>query len=244
VIESSTDPSDGQLHHRLDQTLYRELARAQHEVLLLSPLITTQVTTTLRQIVRSSPAAWTVLTRLDPQAIAGRYLSTSGLLDLMNEGVEIRHAPRLHAKLYLADGFFGTIGSANLTGTGLGTGAVSNLELSVRLDGGALAEAWRQGRAWTAESTVLTEADIRLAEMAARRLPRSAPPGRSSDSARHPARSVAVGEGAVRRPRLGAVAPSVLVLQPWRPAAGLSARRPRAYLRPGDAHLLRDRRGH
>lgn len=103
-------------------------------VALASPFVSIGVAQQLAREATRSVATWSLLTRLDPFAVAGGYLSTDGLRLLLEAGVEVRNAPRLHAKVYLVDREFGIVGSANLTGSGLGGSPNANLELSHRLD--------------------------------------------------------------------------------------------------------------
>lgn len=115
-----------------ERELMDALRSASHRVSLASPFLSIRVAKQLADIANASTARRSLLTRLDAAAAAGGYLSTDGLRTLINAGVTIRHAPRLHAKVYLTDDRFGIVGSANLTGPGLGGFADPNLEMSVR----------------------------------------------------------------------------------------------------------------
>ncbi|MFC6715649.1 hypothetical protein [Branchiibius cervicis] len=107
-----------------------------------------------------------LITRLDAAAVAGGYLSVRGLQQLLEAGVEIRDVPRVHAKVFVIGGE-GFLGSANLTGAGLGTSALPNHELGVELDAELVAEARRTLLSWnsqpvTADDLVQLEADAKL----------------------------------------------------------------------------------
>lgn len=152
--------------------LMNALRAASDRVRLASPFISIRIAKELAGIARASTAAWTLITRLDAAAAAGGYLSTDGLRDLMNAGVAVRHAPRLHAKAYLADDTFGMIGSANLTGPGLGASANPNLELSLRLRPEDVVAARTRVDEWWTTSTAVSRLDIDDLDRRARDLPR------------------------------------------------------------------------
>jgi hypothetical protein len=153
--------------------LIHALGAASDEVLLASPFLSIRVAKQLAALAGKSAARWSLLTRLDAAAAAGGYLSTDGLRALVDAGVKIGHARRLHAKVYLADDAFGIIGSANLTGSGLGTSAEPNLEMSLRLDVSAAREARTQVNAWWRESVPVYRKDLDELDRRARELPRT-----------------------------------------------------------------------
>lgn len=149
------------------------LREASDRVRLASPFISIRIAKQLAVIASASTATWSLITRLDAAAAAGGYLSTDGLRALMDAGVVVRHARRLHAKAYLADEYFGMVGSANLTGPGLGASTDPNLELSLRLrPEDALAARTRVDEWWNA-STAVSREDIDDLDRRARDLPRA-----------------------------------------------------------------------
>lgn len=153
--------------------LMNALRVASDRVLLASPFISIRIAKQLAGIASVSTATWSLLTRLDAAAAAGGYLSTDGLRALMDAGVDVRHARRLHAKVYLADETFGMIGSANLTGPGLGASADPNLELSLRLRPEDAVAARARADGWWHTSTPVSRRDIDDLDRRARELPRA-----------------------------------------------------------------------
>lgn len=133
------------------------LEGADGPVLLTSPYLTHDVCAEVADAAKGSPHPFVLVTSLDPSAVANGYLSVKGLKCLLDAGVEVRHAARVHAKCFLV-GSRAMLGSANLTGAGLGSSTTPNRELGVVL----LAEEARQARraveAWPAR--VVTKADL------------------------------------------------------------------------------------
>ena len=70
---------------------------------------------------------------MDPSAVANGFLSVRGLHQLLDSGVTVRHVNRLHAGKYFVVGSRAMLGSANLTGAGLGTVANQNRELGIEV---------------------------------------------------------------------------------------------------------------
>lgn len=101
-------------------------------VLFSSPYLTYEVCRQLSDAARRSSQPFVLLTKLDPSAAANGFLSVQGLKLLLDAGVEIRHSVRLHAKCFIL-GSRAMIGSANLTGAGLGSSANPNQELGISL---------------------------------------------------------------------------------------------------------------
>lgn len=108
------------------------LASLDGQAFLASPYLSYDVCRDVSEAARSSQYSFVLLTTLDPSAVANGYLSVQGLRLLADAGVEVRHTERLHAKCFLL-GSRGIIGSANLTGAGLGSSASPNKELGVSL---------------------------------------------------------------------------------------------------------------
>lgn len=111
-----------------------------------------------------------MLTKLDPVAIAGGYLSVAGLKSMLRAGVSVRTHPRLHAKVYLADDF-GFVGSANLTSSGLGLTPHHNAELCISLAASDTAEAGQVFDEWWSVASEVDEAALLRAEELASALP-------------------------------------------------------------------------
>ncbi|MGW0249878.1 phospholipase D family protein [Nocardia goodfellowii] len=144
-------------------TSWIALASAKRDVFLASPYLTIDLASRLAERA-SSKVKWRFITCLNPVATANGYLSIEGLQRLLDAGVQIGHHPRLHAKAYIVDEDFGLVGSANLTGVGLGTHTTSNAELSVLLDGEAIQETRRILVSWWTDDLVDSD---RLAQLAA-----------------------------------------------------------------------------
>lgn len=116
-----------------NEWLHDALAHLDGDLLLTSPYLTTEVCQMIATSVRASNRRAVVVTCLDASAVAGGYLMVQGLKKLLDAGIEIRHVERLHAKCFIV-GSRAMLGSANLTGAGLGSSANSNRELGVTLD--------------------------------------------------------------------------------------------------------------
>lgn len=140
------------------------------EVRLASPFVSLPVATALAIRAEGSAARWSLLTDLDPAAVANGYLSPKGLRRLMDAGVAVRSHRSLHAKVYLAGGR-GIAGSGNLTYAGLGAGTNPNLEMYVELstDQSKAAQVALDG--WWAQSAEVDEAALRDVEDRARAVP-------------------------------------------------------------------------
>lgn len=124
---------------RAGEQLFPRLRKPSGEVTLCSPYLTTKVAEELAELAAQSDVDWYLLTNLDPRACANRVLSADGLDALLDAGVFICHCDELHAKAYVVGEDFAMVGSANLTGKGLGGNAQTswsgfpNSELSVVL---------------------------------------------------------------------------------------------------------------
>lgn len=156
-----------------DDVLLDAARSASNRVLLTSPFLSIRVARQLAEIAESSTASWSLLTRLDAAAAAGGYLSIDGLRALIDAGVSVRHTARLHAKVYLVDDDFALIGSANLTGPGLGSVVNPNMEMSVRLDSASIAPASTQVKQWWEGSVAVSRKDLDDLDRRARELPRT-----------------------------------------------------------------------
>ena len=171
----------------LDDELRRSVAAARERVDLCSPFVGHDTATWLAKAAKVSPAAWTLLTRLDAVSAAYGSLSLPGLRDLAAAGVQLLHAQRLHAKVFLTDTSTGFLGSGNLTGSGLGGQPRPNLELGVSLNPAQSAQAGTVLAAWRAAALPITAGMIDDCEREAAVLPVATPrpPGASdrSDSA-------------------------------------------------------------
>ncbi|MCV7496193.1 hypothetical protein M3B31_006730 [Micrococcus luteus] len=139
------------------------LAGVDGPVLLTSPYLGYDVCARIAVSAQASSHPFVLVTTLDPSAVVNGYLSVKGLGRLLDVGVEVRHAERVHAKCFLI-GSRAMLGSANLTGAGLGSSAAPNRELGVVLSPDDAEDARRAIEAWPAR--VITGAD--LADLLAR----------------------------------------------------------------------------
>ncbi|MGX5716797.1 hypothetical protein [Arthrobacter sp. MAHUQ-56] len=85
-------------------------------------------------------------------------MSLKGIESLVKSGVRVSHIPRLHAKTFLV-GSRGFIGSANLTGAGLGSSHTANFELGVELGVDQVAETRRVMSSWPANDVSQQDLD-------------------------------------------------------------------------------------
>lgn len=164
----------------LHTPLAAAVRRTKSRVDLCSPYLGAGTAVWLAAAARRSKADWTLLTVLDPVAAAYGSLSLDGLRGLLKEGVAVRHAAGLHAKVFLVDDAAGWAGSANLTAPGLGEALRPNLELTVALSPGQVAQASRVLRGWRAAAKQVTPAMLDECQAKAALVPvrTSAPPGR------------------------------------------------------------------
>lgn len=126
-------------------------------VLLTSPYLTYDACARIASTAQASLHPFVLVTTLDPSAVANGYLSVKGLGKLLESGVQVRHAERVHAKCFLV-GSRAMLGSANLTGAGLGSSAIPNRELGVLLSEDDAQDARRAVDAWPAR--VVTRTDL------------------------------------------------------------------------------------
>lgn len=97
---------------------------------------------------------------------------------MLNAGVEVRHVDRLHAKCFIL-GSRGMLGSANLTGAGLGSSVNANRELGVELDSSQIEEARKTISSWPFRS--VSNGDLDDLAVQAKKLPTPAPIVRGQD---------------------------------------------------------------
>ncbi|MGO2081166.1 hypothetical protein [Glutamicibacter arilaitensis] len=100
---------------------------------MTSPFISPEICELIVQGLSKSEATCVIYTKLDPSAVASGFLSVRGMRSLIDAGVEVRHVDRLHAKCF-AIGDNALVGSANLTGAGLGSSASANRGIGVELN--------------------------------------------------------------------------------------------------------------
>ena len=149
-------------------------------VILTSPFLSWDVCERIANAAGRSSESFTLFTALDASAVANGYLSVRGLQKLLDANVHLLHVERLHAKLFIA-GSRAMLGSANLTGAGLGTSVNANRELGVVLDDSQTKEALRQVNDWPARA--VTAQDLHdLLERSRRITAYSASEGRQLDS--------------------------------------------------------------
>ena len=156
--------SGGQIIPSAHQWLSEALATIDGDVLLTSPYLTTRVCRQVADSLAKSRFHGVVMTALDPSAVAGGYLTIQGLRDLLKAGIEVRHVERLHAKCFIV-GSQAMLGSANLTGPGLGLLAdKSNRELGVTLDASGREKASQEIVSWPARSITPHDLDELLTQ--------------------------------------------------------------------------------
>jgi hypothetical protein len=124
--------NEGLVHTIAADWLYKAIEDVGGEVLLASPFVSADVCRHLAAAAKESNFRWRLFTCLDPTAVANGYLSVEGLIELKQNGVNVSHVDRLHAKTFIVGGC-GFLGSANLTGAGLGSSKAANFELGVEL---------------------------------------------------------------------------------------------------------------
>ena len=113
--------------------LVEALAQIDGPALLTSPYLSFDACDLVARAATTSSFPFVLVTTLDPSAVANGYLTVEGLERLLAAGVEVRHTERLHAKCFMV-GSRAMLGSANLTGAGLGSSASPNREMGVELD--------------------------------------------------------------------------------------------------------------
>jgi hypothetical protein len=175
---------------KLEPTLRDALEHATATVRLCSPFISAYGSRWLRPATSGAGAAWELLTVLDPVSAAYGSLSITGLRELQRAGVELRHAPRVHAKIFVVDQRYVFIGSANLTASGLGVSAHSNKEMTVFLTSGQADLAIAILDDWWREATRVTASMLAECEQAAKAVPtRTSPPPDASAERRQQSRT-------------------------------------------------------
>ena len=155
--------SGGQIISSAHQWLSEALETIDGDVLLTSPYLTTRVCRQIADSLAKSRFHGVVITTLDPSAVAGGYLMIQGLRGLLKAGIEVRDVDRLHAKCFIV-GSQAMLGSANLTGPGLGLAAKSNRELGVTLDASGREKARQEIVSWPARSITPHDLDELLAK--------------------------------------------------------------------------------
>ncbi|MGP4032822.1 hypothetical protein [Pseudarthrobacter sp. 1C304] len=113
---------------------YEAIGDVDGDVFLASPFLSFDVCNRLARAAAPSDSSWQLFTCLGPSAVANGYLSIDGLRELKQSGVTLSHVERLHAKTFIV-GSRSFLGSANLTGAGLGSSKAANVELGVDLAG-------------------------------------------------------------------------------------------------------------
>ena len=163
----------GQTTTLAGHALFDALETATRDILLTSPYLSMGVASRLSQLASGSAARWRLLTSLDPSAAANGFLSVRGLRQLLDSGIEVASDLGLHAKVFLVDDAFALVGSANLTGSGLGLVPKPNLELSVRLRDSDVPAARSRTEQWWNAAVKVDEDQLTRLEEAAKQLPRA-----------------------------------------------------------------------
>ncbi|MFI7583437.1 phospholipase D-like domain-containing protein [Kocuria sp. M1N1S27] len=143
--------STGRLIDTAEEWFEVAIADPDGDVVLTSPYLAFDVCRRIAEAAQASGVSWTLVTMLDPSAVANGYLSVKGLRLMLDSGVEIRHVERLHAKCFIV-GHRAMLGSANLTGAGLGSSPTANRELGVELDQEQAASARAVIASWLART--------------------------------------------------------------------------------------------
>lgn len=159
--------NEGAVHSKAADWLFNAVQDTSGDVLLASPFLSYDVCKRLAQWALQADATRTLFTCLDPSAVANGYLSVDGLLQLIQSGFSVLHVDRLHAKAFLL-GSRGFLGSANLTGAGLGSSAAGNVELGVELGPAQVLSVRQSMDAWA--SRPVTTADLDKLTQQARQL--------------------------------------------------------------------------
>ncbi|WP_437773531.1 hypothetical protein [Arthrobacter sp. KNU40] len=165
--------NEGLVHTNAADWLYKAIKDVDGGVLLASPYVSSDVCRRLAAASNGSDSKWRLFTCLDPTAVANGYLSVEGLNELIQNGVTVSHVDRLHAKTFIV-GSRGFLGSANLTGAGLGTSKSANFELGVELVASQVDEVRRAISAWPRRG--VTASDLEKLLLQARQLTRSEAP--------------------------------------------------------------------
>lgn len=165
--------NEGLIHTNAAGWLYEAIEKFDGDVLLATPYVSSDVCRRLALLAKQSESGWHLFTCLDPTAVANGYLSVEGLIDLKKSGVAVSHVDRLHAKSFIV-GSRGFLGSANLTGAGLGTSQAANFELGVELVAAQVDAAQRAISSWP--SRVVTMGDLQKLIQQARQLTQAETP--------------------------------------------------------------------
>lgn len=125
------------------------LLRVDGDAILTSPYMSYEVCSRIAAAATNSPESWQLVTTLDPSAVANGYLNVQGLMLLLEAGVDVRHVNQLHAKCFVI-GSRAMLGSANLTGAGLGSTVRPNRELGIELSSAHASDALAAIASWPA----------------------------------------------------------------------------------------------
>lgn len=151
--------------------LFPRLERAAGDVTLCAPFLTFDVASRLAGIAERSRVGWYLLTHLDAHAAANGYLSVDGLRALLEAGVSIVTHPGLHAKAYVIGTDYALLGSANLTGAGLGERS-ANAEMSIIVPQADIASVQDVLDGWWEAGEGVDGGRLDRLETLARRIPR------------------------------------------------------------------------
>ncbi|MEB2528716.1 phospholipase D-like domain-containing protein [Kocuria rosea] len=143
--------STGRLIDTAEEWFKAAIADPDGDVVLTSPYLSINVCDQIATAAQSSALSWTLVTTLDPSSVANGYLSVKGLRRMLDSGVDIQHVERLHAKCFIV-GHRAMLGSANLTGAGLGSSSKANRELGIELDQEQAASARTTIASWPART--------------------------------------------------------------------------------------------
>lgn len=136
--------------------LWDAMSHVDGDVVLTSPYLSYDICQEVASAATDSSRSWRLVTTLDASAVAGGYLSIQGLKALLGAGVDVVHTDRLHAKCFVI-GSRAMLGSANLTGAGLGNRADPNHELGVELDPAQTRQALEVIGGWPSQEVTLSD---------------------------------------------------------------------------------------
>lgn len=165
--------NEGSVYTNAADWLYKAIEDVGGDVILASPYVSSDVCRRLAAAGKDSDSEWHLFTCLDPTAVANGYLSVEGLIELEQNGVNVSHVERLHAKTFIV-GNRGFVGSANLTGAGLGSSKAANFELGVELGAAQVVGVRRAISAWPSRG--VTANDLEKLLLQARHLTQAEAP--------------------------------------------------------------------
>lgn len=118
-------------HEDLSEFVEAAVSSAKKSVLIVSPYIKSKIASKIINLVKSKGLNLQLLTLPPGEEYITGATDLNAILDLQNNGFEIRMLPFLHAKVYLVDGEVLLLGSANFTNKGMGLSVEPNKEILI-----------------------------------------------------------------------------------------------------------------